>query len=160
MSGLKDVIDYKYKIINEIANSNTIMGLIFNDPNIDMESDLVTNVRDDNIVDHSFTDDTYTQDRTAIFVECKMLELPSATIKNMGVYIQIISNNGYIKLNRQNFKGIKGNRNDNIAVEIAELIDGFDCGAIGELALEECAPITAPNGFSSLQLSFTTANFR
>lgn len=164
MTGLKDVIDYKYEVINEISNSQEIMGLMFDDPDIDMDSDLVYHVRDDNLVDHSFTDDTWTQEKTAIFVECKMTGTSTSTVKNMAIIIQIISPNSYIKLDRQKFKRRKGNRNDNIAVAIADLLDGEDCGeigsTIGEIELDECAPTIAPNGFSSVQLVFTAYNFR
>ena len=159
-SGLSDVIEYKYDIISEIANSQAIMGLMFDNPDIDMDDDLVYNVRNDNLLDHSFTDDTWVQEKTAIFVECRMTALPTSTVKDMSVIIQIISPNGYIALDRKKFKGRKGNRNDNIAMEIGNLIDEFDCGAIGDLALIECAPVTAPNGFSALQLHFTTSDFR
>lgn len=164
MSGLKDVIDYKYEVINEIANSQEIMGLMFDDPDIDMDDDLVYNVRNDNLVDHSFTDDTWTQEKTAIFVECELSENQSITVKNMAIIVQIISPNSYIKLDRKKFKRRKGNRNDNIAVAIADLLDGEDCGeigsTIGEIDLVECSPVTAPNGFTSVRLLFTASNFR
>ena len=164
MAGLKDVIDYKYEIINEISNSQEIMGLMFDDPDIDMDSDLVYNVRKDNLVDHSFTDDTWAQEKTAIFVECKMTKNLSMTVKEMMIVIQIISPNSYIKLDRKKFKRRKGNRNDNIAVAIADLLDGECCGdidsTIGDIDLVDCAPVTAPNGFSSIQLTFVSANFR
>lgn len=164
MSGLKDVIDYKYEVINEIANSQEIMGLMFDDPDIDMDDDLVYNVRNDNLVDHSFTDDTWTQEKTAIFVECELSENQSMTVKNMAIIVQIISPNSYIKLDRKKFKRRKGNRNDNIAVAIADLLDGEDCGeigsTIGEIDLVECSPVTAPNGFTSVRLLFIASNFR
>mgnify|MGYP004469986923 FL=1 len=164
MAGLKDVIDYKYEVINAIANSQEIMGLMFDNPNIDMDDDLVYNVRNDNLVDHSFTDDTWTAERTAIFVECKMTDLQTVTVKEMAIVIQIISPNGYIKLDRMKFKKRKGNRNDNIAVAVANLLDGADCGnigsTIGEIQLVESAPVAAPNGFSSVQLVFESENFR
>lgn len=163
--GLKDVIDYKYEVINEITNSQKIMSLMFDKPNIDMDDDLVYNVRNDNVLDHSFTDDTWSQEKTAIFVECKMTDVPTASVKNMVIVIQVISPNSYIKLDRKKFKGYKGNRNDNIAVAIADLLDGEDCGlsinsTIGEIDLIECAPTVAPNGFSSVQLVFEASNFR
>ena len=160
MAGLKDVIDYKYEVINKIASSQEIMGLMFDDPNIDMDSDLVYHVRKDNLVDHSFTNITWIQDKTAIFVECRMTELATDTMKSMELIIQVISPNGYINLDRQKFKRRKGNRNDNIGVAIANLLDDFDCGTIGGLNLEECAPVTAPNGFTSIQLVFAAENFR
>lgn len=164
MAGLKDVIEYKYDVINEIANCQEVMGLMFDDPNIDMDGDLVYNVRNDNLVDHSFTDDTWTQEKTAIFVECKLTDMQSITVNKMAIIIQIISPNSYIKLDRKKFKKRKGNRNDNIAVSIANLLDGEDCGeigsTIGEIELVECAPVAAPNGFSSVQLVFSASNFR
>ena len=164
MAGLKDVIDYKYEVINAIANSQEIMGLMFDDPNIDMDNDLVYNVRNDNLVDHSFTDDTWTQEKTAIFVECRLNDILTYSVKEMSVVIQIISPNSYIKLDRQVFKGRKGNRNDNIAVAIANLLESEDCGeidsTIGDLELRECSPVTAPNGFASTQLVFDSSNFR
>lgn len=164
MSGLKDVIDYKYEVINEIANSQEIMGLMFDDPDIDMDDDLVYNVRNDNLVDHSFTDDTWIQEKTAIFVECELSENQSTTVKNMAIIVQIISPNSYIKLDKKKFKKCKGNRNDNIAVSIANLLSGEDCGeigsTIGEIVLVECSPVTAPNGFTSVRLLFTASNFR
>lgn len=164
MSGLKDVIDYKYEVINEIANSQEVMGLMFDDPDIDMDDDLVYNVRNDNLVDHSFTDDTWTQEKTAIFVECELSENQSMTVKNMAIIVQIISPNSYIKLDRKKFKKRKGNRNDNIAVAIADLLDGEDCGeigsTIGKIDLVECSPVAAPNGFTSVRLLFTASNFR
>lgn len=163
MTELTDIIDYKSKAISSIANSKEIMGLLFDDPDISMDGDLVRNVINSSLLDHSLADDTLVQDKTAIFVECKLTGNRSFTVNEMAMIIQIVSPNSYMRLDSQKFKGRKGNRNDNIAVAIVDLFeqDEFEISStIGNTELSEHYPITAPNGFSAIQLTFIVSNFR
>ena len=164
MAGLNDAIDCKNEIINAIAASKEIMGLIFDDPNIDMNGDLVNNVRDNYLFDHSFNGDAWTKEKTAIFVECQLSDVPTRSIKKMEVIIQIASPSSYLKLENEGFKARKGNRNDNIAVAIAGLLENENDSdvdtIIGELELGSCLAASFPSGSDALQMNFTSYNFR
>ena len=62
-------------------------------------------------------------------------------LKGMAVTISIVCNVGYIKLDKKKFKGIKGNRIDNIARQIVVALDDDDQKekfGIGELTLTQC----------------------
>ena len=159
MTGFKNVINCKNNVINKIAQSKEIMGLIFDDPDIDMNGASVKNILYNNIFNYGFSGNTFSAEKTAVFIESKVNAI-TESVKNISIIIQIVSPNSYIKLNGEELNNKNCNRNDNIAVAISDLLDDFDCGSIGGLNLEECSPDISSGTFSSLKMIFTTKDFR
>ena len=155
---LKSIRDYKYQAISQMRASKEVMGLILNNPDINMSSEETFLAQENSFIDHNFCDDTFQSDKVVIFVEGAMVRRPSDRFMMGELYIQIVCNKDYISLNTDVFKGVLGNRNDNLASLISGILDlnTDDAYGVGNLVLVECSPKQVPSGFSSLMLVFQT----
>lgn len=154
-----EFIDFKYNAIQKMRENKDIMALLSNNPDIDLEGEEAEQIYEDCFYDHSFADSSFKQDKAAIFVEAACIDREDETTFPIKLYIQIVCNRGFIKLDNKIFKGLKGNRQDNIARYIAETLDGDDDYGIGSLKLYLLQPSSVPEQFSSLQMEFNGNGF-
>ena len=157
---LDEIIDYKDAAIKKMLASQDIMSLLFDTPNIDMESDAVYNARKQHFFDYGTNPDTIQADTVSIFVQSSMVNRINANFKGMAMTISIVCNVGYIELDKKKFKGIKGNRIDNIARQIVVALDDDDQEfGIGELTLTQCRPVNVPKGYTAVELAYEVDDF-
>jgi len=155
---IDQLIDYKEDIIDQMVSSKELMGLVFDDPDIDLDSDQVFNIRDTHLFDHSYSDDTVQTDGVIILVETDMLGVLSKEVNTFGVIIQVIVARNYMKLDTKRFKGLRGNRRDNVVRSIDMLLHGGRPG-LGVLKLTDVGPVDVPRGFTSVRMVYTTDDF-
>ncbi|MBQ0099490.1 MAG: hypothetical protein KBS91_02955 [Firmicutes bacterium] len=115
---LDEIIDYKDTAIKKMLASQEVMSLIFDTPNIDMDSDEVYHARERNFFDYGINPDTIQTDTACIFVQASAVSFPNDTMKRMAMPISILCNVNYVELSKKKFKATKGNRLDNIARQI------------------------------------------
>ena len=157
---LDEIIDYKDTAIKKMLASQDIMSLIFDTPNIDMESDAVYNARKQHFFDYGINPNTIQADTVSIFVQSSMVNRINANFKSMAMTISIVCNAGYIELDKKKFKGIKGNRIDNIARQIVVALDDDDQEfGIGELTLTQCRSVNVPKGYTAVELAYEVDDF-
>lgn len=160
VSDLNEIITLKNRALQKICGDVEILKLMSNNPNLDIESEEAEKIIENNFYDYSFSDETFQTDNTVILVEAQMVKRPSMQMKRLGLFIQILSNRNYVALDKKLFKGVMGNRNDNIAREIATLLDECDYkDGIGDFILTSVEPKTVPQGFSSIMLEFEVADY-
>lgn len=157
---LDEIIDYKDTAIKKMLASQDIMSFMFDIPNIDMEGDEVYNAREEHFFDYGVNPDTIQTDNVSIFVQSSMVNRSNANFKGMAVTISIVCNVNYVKLDKKKFKGIKGNRIDNIARQIVVALDDDDQEfGIGELTLTQCRPVNVPKGYTAVELAYEVDDF-
>lgn len=158
-SPLAQVVEYKHEVMKALKSSQELIGMIANIRDIDMDSDDAYEIIDNNFFDYSFCDDTFQTDRAVIFVEIVMQNRPSVQFKGMKVMVQVICNKGYAPLDAKIFPGTLGNRRDNLALIIADLLEGADDFGVGDLLLTQYEPISTPQGFTGIGLTFDAVDF-
>lgn len=152
-----EIVDYKYKIVNTIEESQPVMSLLVGKQNVDMNSELVYEAYERQIFDYSFVIDTQLTEKSLLLIETEMRDRPNTIYKNISVFIQIVCHKDNLKLN--GFKGVKGNRRDNLARQIANLLDGRKDFGIGKLMFTDCYVVSVPTPYTSLMLVFEVPNF-
>lgn len=155
---IDQLIDYKEDIIDLMLRDQKLMGLVFDDPEIDLDGDEVFHARDTHIYDHSYSDDTVQTDKVLILVESAMIGLASKEVNTFEIQIQVIVARNYMKLDTKKFKGLRGNRRDNVVRYIEMLLHDERLG-IGRLSLVDCGPVDVPKGFTSIKLTFLSSDF-
>lgn len=159
MSGityLDEIIDYKYRIITKLQNSQRIIELLSNQQGIDLNSELAQTIQNNHIHDYLFLDDSVQDARADIMVDVSLVKVPTSTIKDLEVYIQVTANRNFVDLS---FKGIKGNRLDNLCRYIDyELRDDRDFG-IGKLEMRRCEPESVPKNFAAKLITYKSPDF-
>ena len=152
-----ELVDYKNKIVNAIESSQEVIDLLVGKQNVDLDSDAAYEVCNKQILDYSFVVDTQLTENNLILIDIETRSRPNYTYKNITVFIQIICHKDSMKL--KGFKGVKGNRRDNLARQIANLLDGRKDFGIGKLVFTDCYVVSVPNPYSSLMVTFEVPNF-
>lgn len=67
---LDELVDFKYRIVSTLEDSQDIVSLLLDCQNIDMNDDRVNNIDDTNIFDHYYLD--YTVQQTGCFILLKL----------------------------------------------------------------------------------------
>lgn len=158
ISHIDQLVDYNQLVVNRILSSQNVMGLIANDPSLDLDSDAAAEW-EDHVFDHAWVDDTVQEAGAFITVDVDIPEMSSGTIKQMRVYIEILVSKNYMKLSPSRFKGCKGNRRDNIVRQVDLLVNGsYDFG-IGRLDLKNIRTVTTANKFAGKLLTYEVSDF-
>lgn len=155
---IDQLIDFKEDIIEMMMADKELMGLVFDDPDIDLDSDEVFNVRDTNIYDHSYSDETVQTDGVIILVETELIGVLSKEINSFNIIIQVIVARNYMKLDTRRFKGLRGNRRDNVIRRIEMLLHDKRL-SLGRLSLIDCGPVDVPRGFTSVRMVLSCDDF-
>ena len=121
---LDDMTLYKEAIIRKIAASQKVIGLLVNDPMIDMDSDEANDIIDRNIFDYDYIDRTVQRSDAYIMVDSELDYPTSGTMNQWRVYVQIVCAKTFNSMDHKIFKGVSGNRRDNLAQEIDALLNG------------------------------------
>ena len=156
---LEDILTYKHEVMDKLKKSQNLIGLLANDPDIDMDSDDAYAIQDGNFYDYSYADETFQEDKAVVFVEVYVNRRPSVEFKGLQIQIQVLCNKAYCELDGKIFRGVLGNRRDNIACEIANALEGSGDFGVGDLLLTDAHPITPPNGFTGYGMTFTAVDF-
>lgn len=160
-TNLDEVILYKNTVMKAIAADDMVLALIADDPDIKAGSPEASEIVFNNILDHSFSEDTIQVDTALILTEVEMYSRPTDAVKNMTLNVQVICNNKFIELNKKKFRGVIGNRRDNIARYTDAALHtqaAFKMG-IGRLQLYSYMPCSVPSGFTSTMLSYRIPEF-
>lgn len=158
LSRIDQLVDYTYEVRSLILKDRDIMALLSNDPDIDLDGDDIEQY-EDRVKDHDYVDETVLTSNAYICIEAEMASLDTTTVKTMYVYVNIICQKNYMELSPKLFKGVKGNRRDNLARRIDLLLNNnFDFG-IGQLKLVGATIGSVPTGFTSRILTYKVPDF-
>jgi len=156
---LDEIIDYKKIIINKIGLSKDVVALLTDNPLIDMDSDAAYDVFDKNLYDYNYVDDTQTADTSLVMVDVEVPSVPTGTIKDLYVFVQVVVPKAQMKLDATKFKGVKGNRKDNLLRQIDLLLNNSQEFGIGKLKLESVNVASVPDKYTSTLLTYSISDF-
>ena len=152
------LVDYNQRICNKILSSQEVMALIANDPDLDLDSPEAAQW-EDHIIDHAWVDDTVQESGAFVTVDVDVTDMSSGTIKDMRVYVEVLVSKTYMALTPSLFKGVKGNRRDNIVRQIDKLLNGsYDFGT-GRLDATNIRTVTTANKFSGKLITYMVSDF-
>lgn len=158
-SHLDELIDYKEKIIDIISGSQETIALIANNPNIVLGSEEAYKIIDENIFSYDYINSTQITSKAFIMVDVDMVRRSTSTMKDLEIYVQIVVDKSYMNLKECGFKGIKGNRRDNILRYVDLLLNGNDEFGIGQLELQSAVGVPVPDIYTSKMLTYAIVNF-
>ena len=156
---LDAIVEYPVKALQKIGTDQSVVSLLTNMPFIDMESDEADEVFEKYLFDYGYVDNTTEEAAAYICVEAELANIPTATIKNMKLYVTVVCHKGFMEIDPEKFRGVIGNRRDNITRHVNRLLHGSDVFGIGQLSLTNCRVVPAPTGFSARELTYKVADF-
>jgi hypothetical protein len=159
-TSLDELVEYPVKALHCIGTDPTVAKLLTDNPDIDMESEEADNIFDRFLFDYIYVDGTTTETAAYICVEAETGGSPTPTMKNMKLYVTVICHKQFMKVEPTKFKGMIGNRRDNLVRYVDKLLNGSDIFGIGALKLENAHTVAAPTGFTARELTYTVPDFR
>jgi len=157
------MVDYPAIALRAIGTDETVVKLLTNNPNIDMESDEADDVFDRYLYDYAYVDGTTTESEAYICAETDVTIPKGANRQsffNSLLYITIVCHKNYMKLDPTLFPGIGGNRRDNLVRYCDNVINGSDLFGVGKLTLKSVHSLAAPIGFSVRELVYEVPSFK
>lgn len=154
LSPLQDCIDFKAQVISRIVADQTIVGLLLNDPAIDLDSDRAIDSLAERIYDYDYIDRTVEDSHAFIMVEADMIGPSSGSFNNWELYVQIVCHKDYNALPAKVFKGVRGNRRDNLMCYVDKLLNGSNFIGVGKLELKAATTAMVPDSFTSKMLTY------
>ena len=153
------LVDYNQRICNKILSSREVMALIANDPDLDLDSPEAAQW-EDHIIDHAWVDDTVQESGAFVDRGCGR---DGHVLRHhqgyCGFYVEVLVSKTYMALTPSLFKGVKGNRRDNIVRQIDKLLNGsYDFG-IGRLDATNIRTVTTANKFSGKLITYMVSDF-
>lgn len=155
---IDQIINYTHEVISKIKSSKEVMGLIANNANIDL-NDESSAQWESHIYDYDYIDDIPATAGAYIMVDTDVVKASSGTINDFEIYVQVVCSKEYMTLSPSIFKGVKGNRRDNIAREVDLLLNKSNDFGIGQLELSSARTATSPQGFTSKLLIYSIPDF-
>ena len=157
---LDNLVEYPVKALHCIGADPTVVKLLTDNPDIDMESKDADEVFEKFLFDYIYVDGTTTEASAYICVEAETVKAPTTTMQNMKLYVTVICHKQFMKVDATKFKGMIGNRRDNLVRYVDKLLNGADIFGIGALTLENAHTVAAPTGFTARELTYTVPDFR
>ena len=157
---LDDLIAYKENVIMAMSQSQDVMGLLANDPAIDLDSEKAEDLLERNIFDYDYIDGTLERHDAYIMVDDELVQPSSGTFNRWLLYVQIVCAKTFNDIDKKLFRGVKGNRRDNLARSVDALLNGSRDYGVGKLVLMSVAPANVPDKFTSLLLTYEIRDFR
>ena len=157
---LDELVEYPVKALHCIGTDPTVAKLLTDNPDIDMESEEADDIFDRFLFDYIYVDGTTTESAAYICVEAETAKSSTSTMQNMRLYVTVICHKQFMKVEPIKFKGMIGNRRDNLVRYVDRVLNGSDIFGIGALTLENAHTIAAPTGFTARELTYTVPNIR
>lgn len=157
-TNLDELIDYSSDVIAALSASPEIVSLIVDKKISDITDDDYEQARRQ-MFDFDYIDETVQSAGAFIMVDADMISLPTGTIKDIEVYVQVAVSKTMMELDRKKYKGTRGNRRDNLARQIDLVLRGSRDYGIGPLQIVSARTANVPSAFSSKLLTYRSPDF-
>lgn len=156
---LDQIVEYPAKVIGKIASDKFCVGLLVNKPFDKVTEDDFDTVLDQQIFDYQYVDETTNKSTAYVWAEMEVDSVFNHQFKSTRLYVDICCHKNYMKLAPSLFKGVMGNRRDNLTRYIDKLLSNTDFLGLGPLNLEAVKTLTPINGFVVRQLIYSVPDF-
>lgn len=156
---LDQIVEYPAKVMNVISQSNECVGLLVNKSFGDVNEDDIDIALDKYITNYEYVDNTVQEACAFIWVEAEVDRVENQQIKDMKLYVTVACHKEFMKLKSSVFKGVIGNRRDNLTRFIDNLLNGAIIMGIGSLKLESVRTRTPINNFTMRELCYSIPDF-
>ena len=156
---LEVLVEYPVKAMQVIGSDQGVVELLTNIKDVDMSGDEAATVFDENLFDYGYVPQTTDEATAYICVETNMVKTPTPTMQNLRVYVTVVCHRGFMRIDPSVFKGVVGNRRDNLSLRIDGLLNGAEVFGIGQLKLESAIVVAAPTGFTARELTYSISDF-
>lgn len=157
---LDALVEFPVKVLDRIGNDKTVVSLLTDNPDIDMDGDEANDIFGKNLFDYGYVDGTQIDSSAYICVEAEMPRISTVAMQNIVLYVTVICHKNYMKLDPKKFPGLSGNRRENLSRYVDKLLNCSNFLGIGRISLSSIRTIPTPSGFSGRELIYTIPEFK
>ena len=95
---LDEIVEYPVKALHRIGTDPTVVQLLTDNPNIDMESEEADSVFENFLFDYLYVDGTTTETAAYICVEAETAKSSTPSVQNMKLYVTVICHKQFMKV--------------------------------------------------------------
>jgi len=155
---LDQIVRYPAEVIRLIGEDKYCVGLLTNKP-FDSVTDDDKESAYDKMFTYQYVNSTTTEVCAYVFCEIEIPRVENRTIKDVALYVTIACHKDYMQLDRKVFKGVIGNRRDNLVRFIDRLLNFSDIFGIGALSLRAVRTGTLSDKFTIRELEYRVPEF-
>lgn len=156
---LDGLVEYPVKALYRIGGCPEVVQLLTDNPDVDMDSDAADDVFDKHLFDYGYVDSTTEEAAAYICAEADCMGAASMTMQGMRLYITVYCHKSYMDIDASKFRGMAGNRRDNLVRLVDNELNGSDIFGIGALKLDSARVVPAPTGFTARELTYSVPDF-
>lgn len=156
---LDQVVDYPSKVILRLAEDKYCAGLILNKAFDSVTEVDIDEVLEKHIKDYQYVDETTQETAAYILVELDVARVDNRTIKDISLYVTVCCHKNYMALEPKVFKGVIGNRRDNLIRYADRVLNNSQFMGLGRLKLESLRTLQTVNGFTIRELRYSIPDF-
>lgn len=156
---LDQIVEYPAKVMLRIAEDKYCTGLLINKAFDKVGEDEIDTAAEEFIKDYQYVDDTVQQVAAYIWVEMEVNRVDNKTMKGIRLYVSVACHKNYMTLNRQMFKGIRGNRRDNLVRFVDKVLNNSEFLGLGALKLHSVRTVTPINSFTIREITYEIPDF-
>lgn len=158
-TNLDGLVEYPVKALYKIGGCPEVIQLLTDNPDVEMDSDAADDVFDKYLFDYGYVDSTTEEAAAYICAEADCMGVTSMTMQGMRLYITVYCHKSYMDINVSKFRGMAGNRRDNLVRLVDNELNGSDIFGIGALKLDSARVVPAPTGFTARELTYSVPDF-
>lgn len=159
---LDEMVNYPRMVLKKLYNNPEFVSLLVNIPNADINDETVEEIWEKCVFDYDYVDGIIQDPQSFCCIDTEV-ETRSPTIKNIYITILIGVHHNMMSLSKSGFKGIAGNRRDNLIRQLDySLRDNGDFGIGGLELVGKVRPVTisgAGNNFACKVINYKVPNF-
>lgn len=156
---LDQIVEYPAKVMLRIAEDEACAGLLTNKSFSSVTEQDSDYVLDNLIKDYQYVDETTQETKAYVWVEMEVNHVDNKTIKDVRLYVTIACHKGYMTLDKKTFKGIIGNRRDNLVRYIDKVLNNSSFLGLGTLALKSVRTRAPISGFTVREITYEVPDF-
>lgn len=156
---LDQLVDYPSKVILRLAEDKYCAGLILNKAFDSVTEVDIDEVLEKYIKDYQYVDETTQETAAYILVELDVARVDNRTIKDISLYVTVCCHKNYMALEPKVFKGVIGNRRDNLIRYADRVLNNSQFMGLGRLKLESLRTLQTVNGFTIRELRYSIPDF-
>lgn len=156
---LDQLVEYPAKIIKKISEDRYCVGLLVNKKMDELTEDDYDKALESNIFDYQYVDETTQEAAAYVWVDAEVERVENMRIKDMRIYVTVACHKAFMKLDGNKFKGMTGNRKDNIVRFLDRLLNNNSQFGIGTLKLESVKAVSPINEFTIREITYKVSDF-
>lgn len=154
---LDEVVNYPYTTVNKLSQSKLVVGLLLNNPDVDVDSEETEKELSTCIFDFDYVEGVIQEAKSFICIDTIIPQFTSPTVKDVYLTILVGVSKGAMPISSM-FKS-KGNRRDNLIREIDYILRDCTDYGIGGLKLKSIKPVNVNKDFSCKLLVYEVPSF-